>query len=100
MRHPPHKLHLHLAGEVNNTQCTGKCLLPCDCPNGDKCFVCWFRAYKDLRETGNPKTLNPGAIAQEAGLVIKQEPHTQRVPRSQRGGEIVEPLVGNLGTVF
>lgn len=28
-----------------------------------------------------------------AGLVIKKEPHTLNVPRSQRGGEIVEPLV-------
>ena len=28
-----------------------------------------------------------------SGLGIKDEPHTQRVPRSQRGGEIVEPLV-------
>lgn len=28
-----------------------------------------------------------------AGLVIKAEPHMQRVPRSQRGGEIIEPLV-------
>jgi valyl-tRNA synthetase len=28
-----------------------------------------------------------------AGLAIKEEPHTLRVPRSQRGGEIVEPLV-------
>ena len=28
-----------------------------------------------------------------AGMVIKEEPHTSRVPRSQRGGEIVEPLV-------
>jgi valyl-tRNA synthetase len=28
-----------------------------------------------------------------AGLVLKEEPHTLRVPRSQRGGEIVEPLV-------
>jgi valyl-tRNA synthetase len=30
---------------------------------------------------------------EEAGLVIKEEAHTSRVPRSQRGGEIVEPLV-------
>jgi len=30
---------------------------------------------------------------EEAGLVIKAEPHMQRVPRSQRGGEIIEPLV-------
>lgn len=30
---------------------------------------------------------------EEAGLVIKVEPHTQRVPRSQRGGEIIEPMV-------
>ena len=28
-----------------------------------------------------------------AKLVIKVEPHMQRVPRSQRGGEIIEPLV-------
>lgn len=28
-----------------------------------------------------------------SGLAIKEEPHTMRVPRSQRGGEIVEPLV-------
>ncbi|KAL7541655.1 hypothetical protein ACHAXR_011106 [Thalassiosira sp. AJA248-18] len=28
-----------------------------------------------------------------ADLVIKVEPHMQRVPRSQRGGEIIEPLV-------
>uniref|UniRef100_A0A7S2AXJ4 valine--tRNA ligase n=1 Tax=Octactis speculum TaxID=3111310 RepID=A0A7S2AXJ4_9STRA len=27
------------------------------------------------------------------GLVIKAEPHTQRVPRSQRGGEVIEPMV-------
>ncbi len=30
---------------------------------------------------------------QEAGLVIKEEPYTMRVPRSQRGGEVIEPLV-------
>jgi valyl-tRNA synthetase len=29
------------------------------------------------------------------GLVIKIDPHTQRVPRSQRGGEIIEPLVSS-----
>lgn len=29
------------------------------------------------------------------GLVIKVEPHLQRVPRSQRGGEIIEPLVSS-----
>ena len=28
-------------------------------------------------------------------LVMKVEPHTQRVPRSQRGGEIIEPLVSS-----
>jgi valyl-tRNA synthetase len=27
------------------------------------------------------------------GLALKQEPYQMRVPRSQRGGEIVEPLV-------
>jgi valyl-tRNA synthetase len=29
----------------------------------------------------------------EHGLVIKEEPYTLNVPRSQRGGEIVEPMV-------
>ena len=29
----------------------------------------------------------------QAGLVIKEEPYTLNVPRSQRGGEIVEPMV-------
>ena len=29
----------------------------------------------------------------EAGLVLKEEPYLMNVPRSQRGGEIVEPLV-------
>ncbi|MEP7286515.1 MAG: valine--tRNA ligase [Chloroflexota bacterium] len=28
-----------------------------------------------------------------AGLTIKTEPHTLQVPRSQRGGEIVEPMI-------
>lgn len=28
-----------------------------------------------------------------AGLTIKAEPHMQRVPRSQRGGEVIEPMV-------
>ncbi len=30
---------------------------------------------------------------QAAGLAIRREAHTSRVPRSQRGGDIVEPLV-------
>ena len=30
---------------------------------------------------------------QEAGLAIKEEAYTMRVPRSQRGGEVIEPLV-------
>jgi valyl-tRNA synthetase len=29
----------------------------------------------------------------QAGLTIRRDPHTLNVPRSQRGGEIVEPLV-------
>lgn len=32
-------------------------------------------------------------VLQEAGLVIREEPYIMRVPRSQRGGEVVEPLV-------
>ena len=30
---------------------------------------------------------------QAAGLTIKSEPYTTRIPRSQRGGEIVEPML-------
>ncbi|KAK1311491.1 Valine--tRNA ligase [Acorus calamus] len=30
---------------------------------------------------------------EEANLAVKKEPYTLRVPRSQRGGEIIEPLV-------
>jgi len=33
------------------------------------------------------------ADMQAAGLVIKEEPYKLNVPRSQRGGEIVEPLI-------
>lgn len=32
---------------------------------------------------------------EEAGLVIKVDPYMMKVPRSQRGGEIVEPLVSS-----
>ena len=35
------------------------------------------------------------ADMEEAGLVIKVEPYMMKVPRSQRGGEIVEPLVSS-----
>lgn len=30
---------------------------------------------------------------EQSGAAIKVEAHTQRVPRSQRGGEVIEPLV-------
>ncbi|KAJ8899511.1 hypothetical protein K2173_018485 [Erythroxylum novogranatense] len=33
------------------------------------------------------------ADLEETGLAVKKEPHTLRIPRSQRGGEIIEPLV-------
>jgi valyl-tRNA synthetase len=36
---------------------------------------------------------NMWADMQAAGLVIKEEPYTLNVPRSQRGGEIIEPMV-------
>ena len=29
----------------------------------------------------------------EAGLVIKEEPHVHQIPRAQRGGEIIEPMI-------
>ena len=33
------------------------------------------------------------ADMQAAGLVIKEEPYTLNIPRSQRGGEIIEPMI-------
>jgi len=33
------------------------------------------------------------ADMEEAGLVIKVEPYMMKVPRSQRGGEVIEPMV-------
>ena len=30
---------------------------------------------------------------EKAGLVIKEEPHVHQVPRAQRGGEIIEPMI-------
>jgi valyl-tRNA synthetase len=33
------------------------------------------------------------ADMEKAGLVLEVKPHMQRVPRSQRGGEVIEPLV-------
>ncbi len=35
------------------------------------------------------------ADMEAAGLTIKVEPHTQRVPRSERSGEVIEPLVSS-----
>ena len=41
-------------------------------------FVCRKRLWDDMKA---------------AGLVIKEQPYTLNVPRSQRGGEIVEPMI-------
>jgi valyl-tRNA synthetase len=41
-------------------------------------FACRKQLWEDMRA---------------AGLVIKEEPYALKVPRSQRGGEIVEPMV-------
>ena len=43
-----------------------------------------------LRLSRDPRL---GLGLQEAGLAIREEPYTMRVPRSQRGGEVIEPLV-------
>jgi valyl-tRNA synthetase len=43
-------------------------------------FVCREKLWNDMETDG---------------LVIKVVPHTQRIPRSQRGGEIIEPLVSS-----
>ena len=41
-------------------------------------FECRKKMWEDMRS---------------AGLVLKEEPYTLNVPRSQRGGEIIEPMV-------
>lgn len=43
-------------------------------------FVCREQLWEDMRREG---------------YVIKEEKHLQRVPRSQRGGEIIEPMVSS-----
>jgi valyl-tRNA synthetase len=45
---------------------------------GQDRFVCRKQLWEDMRA---------------AGLVIKEEPYPLKVPRSQRGGEIVEPMI-------
>ncbi len=47
--------------------------------------------YENMDRFDVRKTL--WADLKSQGLAVKEEAHTQRVPRSQRGGEIVEPLV-------
>lgn len=41
-------------------------------------FVCRQKLWADMAEVG---------------LVLKEEKHTQRIPRSQRGGEVIEPMI-------
>jgi len=41
-------------------------------------FTCRERIWEDLGS---------------AGLAMERRPHLQRVPRSQRGGEVIEPLL-------
>ena len=45
---------------------------------GQDRFECRKNLWEDMRQ---------------AGLVVKEEPYTLNVPRTQRGGEIVEPMV-------
>jgi valyl-tRNA synthetase len=45
---------------------------------GQDRFECRKRLWEDMRQ---------------AGLVIKTQPYTTTIPRSQRGGEIVEPMI-------
>ncbi|CAM9452509.1 unnamed protein product, partial [Discosporangium mesarthrocarpum] len=47
---------------------------------GQDRFICRENLWEDM---------------EKQGLVIKVDPHTQRVPRSQRGGEVIEPLVSS-----
>ena len=41
-------------------------------------FVCRKKIWADMKD---------------AGLVIEEQPHIHQVPRSQRGGEIIEPMI-------
>ncbi|CAL5223969.1 g6577 [Coccomyxa viridis] len=59
--------------------------------NNDATLNAAAGAYEGLDRFKARKQL--WADMQEAGLVIKEEPYTMRVPRSQRGGEVIEPLV-------
>ena len=45
---------------------------------GQDRFECRMKLWEDMRS---------------AGLVIKEEDYTINIPRSQRGGEIVEPMI-------
>jgi valyl-tRNA synthetase len=47
--------------------------------------------YRDMERFAARKRL--WADMEAAGLTIKSEPHTLRVPRSQRGGEVIEPII-------
>ena len=49
--------------------------------------------YKDLDRFECRKKIWDDMDA--AGIAIKKEPHKQRVPRSQRGGEIIEPMISS-----
>ena len=61
---------------------------------------CWIQAAK-INENGGPykgqdrfdARKNLWADMKKAGLVIKTEPYRTTIPRSQRGGEIVEPMI-------
>ncbi|MEM7535112.1 MAG: valine--tRNA ligase [Chloroflexota bacterium] len=48
-------------------------------------------AYQDMDRFDARQSL--WADMDAAGLTLKTQPHTLRVPRSQRGGEVIEPLV-------
>ena len=60
---------------------------------------CESRCLRSVTRPGDWGMLRLSCVArlglglQEAGLAIREEPYTMRVPRSQRGGEVIEPLV-------
>lgn len=39
------------------------------------------------------------ADLESIGLTIKKEAHTQRVPRSQRGGEVIDPTLNQMNNL-
>jgi valyl-tRNA synthetase len=52
------------------------------------CLICGNDTYKNSGLDRFEARKKLWADLEETGLAVKKEPHTLRVPRSQRGGEV------------